>query len=311
MSYRFDANPLISGAYMWGNRGIGIPAENIPENGEAGPSVLFNDVSLPADNGKEIRWVIEVWPTAGTFIPYEDGSFSFTDAPDGSYTAVYREYEDGVDKGTATIYLNVGGGLIVDAIAQGQSIGIVALTVTGSVVSPDALTQSQSLSLPIVVQHNVLSVDSVSQSQSLAEPLITQAHILTVDSINQAQSLSQISLLVAGSLAVNGISQSQAINQAALTQHYALVVDNIMQSQVLGEVTLNAGQSLSVFGISQSQAIGSMSLVEHGILTVDSLTQVQVIDVVSFGGAIIGFLEGEIVICSAIDGQVTINKLMS
>jgi len=312
MTYRFDSDPLIPGKYMWGVRSHGVLAENLATSGDAGPGFLANDVTLPDDNGVEYRGQIVVWPAVGTLRADEDGGFTYTDASDGTHTFQYQPYVRGVLTGSPiTVYLNVGNGLIVDAVSQSQTIGVVNLTVSGSTISPEGVTQTQTLSSPVVVQHNVLPVDGVSQAQSVSEPLLTQAHILTVQSVSQGQSLTNGLLAVAGSLAVNSVNQSQSVSLAALVQHNTLVLDAIVQAQTLANVTLDDALSLSVDGVSQSQSIDSTLLTQHGILAVDSLTQSQVVDIVNFGGAIIGLLEGEIVICSAIDGQVMINKLMN
>lgn len=107
MSQRFDS-AWISGAHLFGNDGLGELAENIPATGDSGASYLYNDLSLPADNGKEICGRITTWPSAGTLTAYEDGSFEF-DAPDGAYSFAYQLYVDGVATGSpATVELLVG-----------------------------------------------------------------------------------------------------------------------------------------------------------------------------------------------------------
>ena len=54
MSLRIDASEWISGALLIGETGLGVLAENVPSTGTSGASYLYNDLSLPADNGKEI-----------------------------------------------------------------------------------------------------------------------------------------------------------------------------------------------------------------------------------------------------------------
>ena len=108
MSLRIDTGELISGAYVVGDTGLGVLAENIPSSGLDGASFLYNDLSLPADNGKEIRGLIVTPPSAGTFFAWEDGSFSLIGAPDGEYSFTYRLYVDGVDQGTAEAGITIG-----------------------------------------------------------------------------------------------------------------------------------------------------------------------------------------------------------
>lgn len=107
MSLRVDTSSLISGALVCGNRGLGVLGSEVPSTGDNGPGFIYNDLTLPADAGKEVRGLIVTPPAAGTLFAYEDSSFTFS-APDGSYSFVYRLYVDGVDQGTATVSLTVG-----------------------------------------------------------------------------------------------------------------------------------------------------------------------------------------------------------
>jgi hypothetical protein len=107
MSHRYDS-AWISGAHLFGNAGLGVLAETIPDDGDDGASYLYNDLSLPADNGKEICGRITTWPGSGTLTAYEDGSFEF-DAVDGAHSFRYQLYVDGVATGSpATVDLLVG-----------------------------------------------------------------------------------------------------------------------------------------------------------------------------------------------------------
>lgn len=108
MSLRIDTAELISGAYVIGETGLGVLGSAVPSTGEHGASYLYNDLSLPADNDKEIRGLIVTPPSAGTFYAWEDGSFSLVGAPDGEYTFVYRLYVDGADLGTAVATITLG-----------------------------------------------------------------------------------------------------------------------------------------------------------------------------------------------------------
>ena len=108
MSLRVDTSPLISGALVVGNRGLGVLGSAVPSTGDNGAGYLYNDLSLPADASKEVRGLILTQPSAGTLYAYEDSSFEFTGAPDGTYTFTYRLYVDGADTGVGTVNLQVG-----------------------------------------------------------------------------------------------------------------------------------------------------------------------------------------------------------
>lgn len=106
MSIRIDTNPLIAGAVVVGSPGLGVIAENIPSSGDNGPSILYNDIALPADAGKEIRAYMTTWPSGGTLDIGEDGSFTYSGV---SSTFRYQLYVDGVAVGTpATVTLTIG-----------------------------------------------------------------------------------------------------------------------------------------------------------------------------------------------------------
>lgn len=99
---------LIAGAMVCGNRGLGVLGSAVPSTGDNGPGYLYNDLTLPADSGKEVRGLILTTPSAGTFKRYEDSSFTLAGAPDGTYTFTYRLYSDGTDLGTATATITIG-----------------------------------------------------------------------------------------------------------------------------------------------------------------------------------------------------------
>jgi hypothetical protein len=120
MSLRIDTAELISGAYVIGDTGLGVLGSTVPSTGEHGPSCLYNDLSLPADNDKEVRGLIVTPPAAGAFFAYEDGSFSLVGAPDGAYTFVYRLFVDGVDLGTAAATITIGGAEAVTSLGGGK-----------------------------------------------------------------------------------------------------------------------------------------------------------------------------------------------
>ena len=67
--------------------GLGVRGDAIPSTGDSGPAPLYNDITLPADAAAEVRALLLTTPAAGTFTMAEDSSFTFTGAPDGTYTA--------------------------------------------------------------------------------------------------------------------------------------------------------------------------------------------------------------------------------
>lgn len=85
--------------------GLGVLGADVPDFGISGSSPLLND---GLNLASEYRWWIESLPLDGTLTVYENGAFEFSGAADGTYSFVYRLFEDGADYGTATVYLQVG-----------------------------------------------------------------------------------------------------------------------------------------------------------------------------------------------------------
>lgn len=106
-SYRFD-EPYFADGYHFGNRGLGVLAENIPPYGTDGPSAFYPSLQFPSDVGTEIRGVLLTQPLSGTFTIEEDGTCKLIGAADGVHTATLQMYQDGADEGvlTLTFYIN-------------------------------------------------------------------------------------------------------------------------------------------------------------------------------------------------------------
>lgn len=144
---RVDTTSLISGALVCGDRGLGVLGSTILSDtatGDFGAGYLYNDVDT-GDENKEFRGLIVTPPSAGTFFAYEDGSFSLV-APDGAYTFVYRLYVDGVDLGTATANVTIGGAATVSlaittdaAIFAGSATGTAGGTATLAITTDDSV----------------------------------------------------------------------------------------------------------------------------------------------------------------------------
>jgi len=117
MSHRFDA-ALISGAHLYGGAGLGVLGSLIPATGDNGAGYTYNDLSLPADNAKEICGRVTTWPVSGTLTAYEDTSFEFSGAPDGSYSFQYQLYVDGVATGSPTAVSLSVGAVAVEIVAS-------------------------------------------------------------------------------------------------------------------------------------------------------------------------------------------------
>lgn len=130
-SLNIDTVSRIAGALVIGNTGGGVLGKNLagPVNGKAG--YLYDDIDQVADAEKEICGRITAWPSAGTFIPNENGSYSFADAPDGIYSFSYQLEVDYQPVGPLTTEeLVVGGTQATAAWTEGAD--VVAATATAS-----------------------------------------------------------------------------------------------------------------------------------------------------------------------------------
>ena len=106
MSIRVDTSPLIAGALVVGNPGLGVLAEQVPSSGTHGAGFLYPSLQFPLDTGKEVRGFITRWPALGTLVAYEDSSFEYT-GPDDSFE--FQMYVDGLPVGTPqTVTLVIG-----------------------------------------------------------------------------------------------------------------------------------------------------------------------------------------------------------
>ena len=141
MSIRVDTASWIPGAIVVGNRGLGVLADAIPSDGDNGASFLYNDISLPADSGKEICGRITTWPSSGTLYAYEDGSFEFTGAPDGQYSFDYTLFVDGMSSGTGTVSLQVGDSTVDFAVTTDASV-FSGSAGSGGAISIDAVADA-------------------------------------------------------------------------------------------------------------------------------------------------------------------------
>lgn len=89
MSHRFGP-PLIAGAHVHGNSGLGVLAELVPSTGEHGPGIAYTWLG-PAEAGKEVRVLITQWPEVGSLFVWEDTSFEYDGAGGTAYAQLFVE----------------------------------------------------------------------------------------------------------------------------------------------------------------------------------------------------------------------------
>jgi hypothetical protein len=223
MSLRIDTSEWISGALVIGGTGLGVLAESIPSTGAHGPAYTYNDLSLPADNGKEICGRITVWPAYGTLTPAEDTSFSFA-GPDGSHAFTYQLYVDGVATGAPVVSSIVIGaaGHTLAAANSGQSAtssagAISTGTGTGHILSAAACGQSATSSAGAISTgpRHILSAAACGQSATSSADAVAQTRALIAapsvqDAVAAASPIVQTHLLAAASSNQGAVSALRA-----------------------------------------------------------------------------------------------------
>ena len=103
-----NLNQSSGGRRILGVPQVGIDAATIASQtatGDNGPGLLYDDAINPANVGKQLRLVVTSPPSAGVFFAYENGSFDFSGAPDGSYSIGYNVLADKalIGSDTATV----------------------------------------------------------------------------------------------------------------------------------------------------------------------------------------------------------------
>ena len=244
MSLRLDSTEWISGALLIGETGLGVLGSAIPSGGTDGASYLYNDLTLPADAGKEIAGRIITPPSGGVFFAYEDGSFTFTGA-DGSYSFTYQLYVDGVATGPVT----------AASIEVGVAVGP-TYTLTANPASITMTGQSAALSANRVLSANPASLDFTGQSAGLYARRTLQADPATITLTGQAVELTYSAApgatytltVTAASLAFTGQSASLLAARRLSAEPAAFAFDG-QQGSLIRAYSLSAqGTSFALTG---------------------------------------------------------------
>lgn len=225
MSAVFDTSPLVTGL-LSGQNGHGVLAENIPSTGTHGAAYTYNDLSLPADNGKEIRGLITVPPSGPnvvSFFAYEDTSFVLVVSADGVYTFDYELFVDGVSAGEETATVQIGG---------------IEYTLTGSVTLSVNPTAS---SLTFNTQETITGDVTVSSS---VDGAMLEGRVLAGDVAVAISPVASDLTFNSGYAIVGAVSVAVAVS-AALAEGRVLQGDVSVGSTVAAGMALNGDYVLS------------------------------------------------------------------
>ena len=262
MSYRFDSTPLIAGAYMWGNRGHGVLAEEIPSTGEYGPAYLYPSLEFPADNGKEVRGEIVSWPSAGNLVADEYTRFEFTDAPDGTYYFDVQVYEDGAAVGSPVTFELIVGGSTVEAAALYSNISSMLSGKIGTLNASVDISSGYTDVDAGDVNYNVFSnFNTVTNYSSPSGSIVEVSTTFSTSSDMGNAPVSDVISLVDFNTILNSTSLANITANATLVNNIqsGFVVDRdcILNDSILFNVSSNYISTTGDTGVSAIAAITS------------------------------------------------------
>lgn len=112
MSIRCHTSPAPRASLYQGFGATGAVILATTGAGGSGPGLLHPGTTT-ADNATELSFQIISPPAAGTFTVAEDGSFTFSGAPGGTYYFTFEKYDNQASVGQATSTINAGAAAVV------------------------------------------------------------------------------------------------------------------------------------------------------------------------------------------------------
>lgn len=235
-----NLNQSISGrGRICGTPKSGVKGQLIPSIGTNGPAYTYNDLTLPDDNDKEIRGFILTFPEDGNLVAYEDTSFSFTSANDGTYYFQYQLYEDGLAIGEpATVTLQVGTAsnnittIVGNSTAAGATSSIYTAT-TINCFTGGSVADGKSASLNGSI--------SCSTGSSIGTGHPAYINLTIGCSVGESQALGLLSNLSSGegtnaSISVSGVSAISYLGNVSTIASSNAIVSGIRAAMYLGTV---------------------------------------------------------------------------
>lgn len=249
MSHRVTAAPLFSGSHAvsrWG--GLGIPGAEIPLDGDNGASPVANDGITPT---AEYRIELESGPASGTLTLLPDLSVLYEAAADGVFSAVYRLFEDGADRDTATMTFTVG--VVVSALAAtGAAVASGSAGLQAAVPAAAAAVALASGAAGLVA-HVSIGAAALAQAAGQAglAAQVMRAAAGAAQAAGNAQLAAKLNALASGS--------SQASGSAALSGGPAGSISAAGQAVADGQATLKLAVTLAGAGLAMVSGGASLS----------------------------------------------------
>ena len=184
-----------------------------------GPSLLASSVLVDDPIDCEYRVEIVTWPSSGNLFVYEDGSFDFSNAADGTYTGTKRTYKNGVDSGTSNYTFVIGGTIpaLIGASTANGSLSTIS-TSTASIVNA-SLAQATASGLNSNIKTNVTisAITSIAVANGVAssvgQNVIINAGKATAIGFGQNAAALQVIIISASS----GLAAAAALLQTSST----------------------------------------------------------------------------------------------
>ena len=245
-------NKTSSGRRILGTPKVGVLGSNIPSTGTSGPAYTYNDLNLPADADKYIRGVILSGPSAGDFFAYEDTSFTFANAPDGTYYATYQLYVDNTIVGSpATITLQVGEAAVTvncvvgNSTAQGSDVSL-NRTINAIVSNGVAQGLSSSVSNGNSVSTSIGEAISSGLAASVVQSQTVNALTANADAVGLNALIGTSVNCSVGEVFAAGLVSSITTNNTINTIVASCLAAGLTSTVVIGNSNIGKGDRVSV-----------------------------------------------------------------
>jgi hypothetical protein len=222
-----------SGTTQWGVASLGVPGASIPATGTHGPAAAYEFLTLPAQNATEVQWLMQDYPSAGTFDMGEDTGFTLTGAPDGIYNFTGILKFDGVSQGLKIHTITIGSNVSLIASNSAQANSTTTATISlAYILEASNSSQNNVSSVGSLSTDIILAGSTSSQANSTTTATISQTHILTVNGNNQTNEASTGALANSITLVGSISDQVNSSSNAIIIQEHILSASNSIQAAI-------------------------------------------------------------------------------
>lgn len=261
---------------------VGLIGSSIPSTGTDGPPFAYSSLSFPTDNNNLVRGFITSYPTAGSLVADDDTSFTFSGAPDGSYSATYEiRINDVLQTPAGTLSLNIGNpASSLSATTDDETFSISGtgtgpVTISLSATTDDSLFNGSAV-VPSVATFSVVTDAETIAITSFASPIIVSN--ITLDDALAAGTAGSGGTIVGNLATDNAIFSGTVDSSVVIYSSASLVTDDVIFTGfALSSVP---SSSIATFGDITDDVVltGSASVipavtgsVTAGIITEDAL----------------------------------------